>query len=274
MRFLFLLILAIAQPVIAEFNDGSVVAIDNPKIELPSLDRSQPHGLLYYDRGVWSTGYRHLRSFLREYGYSYDVINSDYIEAGKLDVDQHTFLIIPGGQSWTYLDDLGKPGGEAIKAYVAAGGGYIGICAGAFYAMSDREGGHTTGPYGIGLLEGVGYDGTLLGVAPFKHGMLDFAVSWQGIQNRLKIVLLEGPSILVDQHIAEAANMQVVARFPIINHPAMVLFDYGDGKVFLTGPHPEVEERWLGWGSDYVDTETDWPLLHAMIQAVMTQDSH
>lgn len=223
---------------------------------------------IYNDLGVWSTGYEHLKMFLSENGYSYVSISAAKILGGYLEQQQPDVLIMPGGSSWKYLEKLGINGASKIRAFIDAGGGYVGICAGAFYAVSLREGGHATGPYGIGLLEGTAYDGTALGTAPFKDGMLDFDMFGQNTPATQRMVLLGGPSFRYSDDEAGLKQVVRVANFQKINEPAMITFNFGAGRVFLAGPHLEVEENRTNWGSSRFDPESDWPLLDAMVKHV------
>jgi glutamine amidotransferase-like uncharacterized protein len=216
---------------------------------------------LYDDRGSWDTGVEHLKKFLITNQLSYVSINKSDVLNGRLLHGDIGLLIMPGGESWTYLDDLGTKGAENIKNYVSGGGGYIGICAGAFFATSLREGGRATGPYGIGLLKATAYDGTALNTSPFIDGMMDFNIRLNAFPQTQKIVLFGGPSFRVAPDEAAKIRLQVWSEFQQINEPAMVAFEFGKGHVFLSGPHLEIEENQTDWGAEFNDPESDWPLL-------------
>jgi glutamine amidotransferase-like uncharacterized protein len=224
---------------------------------------SLPQVGLYVGRGSWTAGKEHLKMFFNETDFSYVSLTKDDILNGQLEKSGIEVLVMPGGQSWKYLEDLGDKGGEVIRNFVANGKGYMGICAGAFYAVSRREGGASTGPYGIGLLEGTGYDGTSLGVSPFKEGMLNFDMFLSGFKNVFSIILVWGPAFIYTEQEAQKKNIEVIARFQEINKPSMIKFNYGKGRVFLSGPHPEIEEDRTNWG--YTDPESDWPILEKML---------
>jgi hypothetical protein len=59
-------------------------------------------------------------------------LTPDDVIRGKLTVDAFDLLLIPGGFAQNTLDALGKAGGERVRAFVRSGGGYVGICAGAY----------------------------------------------------------------------------------------------------------------------------------------------
>ena len=78
----------------------------------------------------------------------YDV-DEDFIKGGRL-VECCTVLIVPGGYTATYVSALGKDGFEKVREFIAGGGGYIGICAGAYIAARRVEvPGH---PEGLGII--------------------------------------------------------------------------------------------------------------------------
>jgi glutamine amidotransferase-like uncharacterized protein len=61
------------------------------------------------------------------------------------------------------------------------------------------------------------------------------------------------------------ADVTIVSTFAASGEPAMVLFEYGRGRVFLSGPHPEIEVDSDRDGSSRFDELDDqgseWPLL-------------
>ena len=59
-------------------------------------------------------------------------LTPDDVIRGQLTVDAFDVLLIPGGFAQNTLDALGKAGSERVRAFVRSGGGYVGICAGAY----------------------------------------------------------------------------------------------------------------------------------------------
>src|SRR5262249_45520569 len=149
---------------------------------------------LYLDSGAWWGGKQHMKRFLRNYKRSYRTVTAKDIKAGILDPSVYSVLMMPGGKSWKYLASLGDEGAEKIRAFVGAGGGYIGFCAGAYYATSHRYGPDPVEPYGIGLLDGVAFDGTSLHTKPFVEGMMSIDTSIPGFKESYSILMLGGPA--------------------------------------------------------------------------------
>jgi len=131
---------------------------------------------LYDGAGAWDVGVEHLKLYLRDRERTYRTLDAGDLLAGALERGGYSTLVMPGGESWTYLDHLGPEGAGLILSFVRGGGGYVGICAGAFYATSHRLGGMRTGPYGIGLLDGTAFDGTALKREPFLEAGLDLPI--------------------------------------------------------------------------------------------------
>lgn len=227
---------------------------------------------LYDGKGVWDTGREHLKMYLQEHKISYKTFSAADVQKGELKSSGIRALIMPGGESIQYLGELKAEGGEMIRKYVEDGGGYIGICAGAFYATSHREGGNATGPYGIGILKGTAYDGTALHIPPFIEGMMDFPFTpvgaLSGLLSRYRIVMFGGPSFRFTAEEAAAKKIQVYARIEKLNEPMMLTLHYGRGKVFLSGPHLEIEENRTNWGKEFTDPDSEWPILDKIVRFV------
>ncbi len=237
---------------------------------------------LYVDDGVWGPGVSHLKEFMKLHGFSYEVLNAEKIIHGELRADSFSSLIMPGGKSWEYLRKLGPVGGKAILNFVEAGGGYFGICAGGFYASSMREGPFPTGgrheaetaiyPYGIGLFDSVAVDGANVSQLrkEFRNGVRPFDVLDESgaTAGRIQALLLEGSGWRIEERVSLAQRVRVLARFTQSHLPAILTFEKGRGRAFITGPHLEIEEQNFYWGLPYRDPESDWPLVEAGLNFV------
>lgn len=222
---------------------------------------------LYIGRGTWGVGKSQFKKFLKQNQYSYEVISARQILDGKLNQKKFDILIMPGGKSWKYLEDLGFQGAKEIKKFVADGGGYFGICAGAYFAVSQRYG-PSDKPldYGIGLLEGVAVDGTALSISPFRGGMMSIDTYYPQFKNRFEVLMLGGPSFEYSESEMQKKNIQVLGSISPINSPTMIFFNYGKGRVFLSGPHMEVEESKSIVGLRYKDPDSEWPLVDYLLK--------
>jgi putative intracellular protease/amidase len=70
-------------------------------------------------------------------------VSADDVRAGVL--DDYDVLVVSGGKATVQSKALGETGQDAVRAFVQSGGGYVGVCAGAYMAASEPT------RYGLGL---------------------------------------------------------------------------------------------------------------------------
>lgn len=146
----------------------------------------------------------------------------------------YNLLAMPGGSGGAYYLDSGSISGSAIRNFVANGGGYLGICAGAYAAAA-----HTDGWYdGWGVAphvrcKEVNYEGGLsLQITSAGQQVL-------GTSGTKTLAHYNGPAMYV------SGNAVVFATYADGNtgypgYAAIVGDYYGKGRVVLCGPHPEL----------------------------------
>jgi hypothetical protein len=89
----------------------------------------------------------------------------------------------------------------------------------------------------------------------------------KSLPERMCILYYGGPTF----HPYEGADVTILGRYNVNGQqPAIVATQYGLGRVFLSGPHPEIEEddpRDGTWGDDYLDDHgSDWPLMYEAVK--------
>jgi glutamine amidotransferase-like uncharacterized protein len=198
-----------------------------------------------------------------------EMVNSSAIKQGILDDFQ--IIAVPGGYAYDYYLDLGYSGANAIRDFVAGGGSYWGSCAGAFYALEEFEwseyGETGTYYYGLGLFPGRGV-GPIVGIADWPNiamtdvqinttnGLIDFSEE----PSNHSIMYWGGPYFETEG----IAGITTLATYSYNDMPAMIAFEYMNGSVFLTGPHPEWEEDSFRDGSisdNYLEENgSEWEL--------------
>lgn len=98
--------------------------------------------LVYVDQGVDGGGLKQLISSLKQ-EVDLSIHNISRIDAKELVKreweKEARLLIIPGGRDCFYHTALDGAGTEKIRSFVQEGGGYLGICAGAYFAASSIE---------------------------------------------------------------------------------------------------------------------------------------
>src|SRR3954452_20764336 len=67
--------------------------------------------------------------------FTYAIVSAEQIRAGRL--KEADVLVQPGGSGSGQAAALKPEGRDAIKEFVRGGGGYVGICAGAYLASAD-----------------------------------------------------------------------------------------------------------------------------------------
>jgi hypothetical protein len=78
------------------------------------------------------------REILRpEDGFVCEPLSGEAIRAGR--TQEFDVIIVPGGNMGQQSAALGGDGRDKLRDYVRSGGGYVGICAGAFLATTDDD---------------------------------------------------------------------------------------------------------------------------------------
>lgn len=218
------------------------------------------------------------------------VYAADILTPGFLTTDNFDVLVMPGGYAVYYKIALGMTGVQNIQDFVSSGGGYIGVCAGAFFATEDF---YWYGKY-------FDYDGIILGLFPgegdgpvpelvpaYPDPVRPVDAGFLADRNWNKIVMTKidlKPHPITDSlpedylmimywggpMFEEVEGVDVIGTYAVHeNAPAMVAFEYGSGKVFLSGPHPEFEEEsdidGQLFDNHLYDPESEWPLLRNVV---------
>ncbi len=196
----------------------------------------------------------------------YEVATIGANDVNYSDIARFDLLYFPGGSSGPYERDISVGGKARVRAFVAAGGRYIGTCAGAHFAATTSEWrgeaytgnglslfpGEVRGPIPELIIDSA-YDMTRLTLHP--HAIT------AGRPDSAWVMYYNGPYFSFDS----CQEIEVVASYDVTGSPAMVAFEYGGGRVFLTGPHPEWEEDSDRDGVDYFDgfddRGSDWDLM-------------
>lgn len=195
-------------------------------------------------------------------------------------LDNFDLLGYPGGHYPAFWE-IGQEGKRKIQDFVRSGGGYLGICAGAWWAcdymvwMDDPnypppeyhvEGDESNLDFFPGVAQG-----PIEEITPYRTGKMTeitFVDRTHPITNsipeHLTVLYYGGPHLLP----YNGANVSVLATFDVTDTPAIVALEYGKGRVFLCSPHAEIEEdsdrdgRPLSFNIklDFTDPESDWPL--------------
>lgn len=138
-------------------------------------------------------------------------------------------LIFPGAYTGRCVAALGEQGFKRIREFVAGGGGYIGICAGAYIAPQTVE---VQGrPPGLGIIDIRNRREAGSGIRTIEITKTDHPIV-QGYQGEIEIWYQNGPMIEAGK------DVEILAIYEK-GSAAIVCSTYGGGRVVIFSPHPE-----------------------------------
>jgi glutamine amidotransferase-like uncharacterized protein len=186
-------------------------------------------------------------------------IRPEEIRAGHL--EKFDVVVFAGGMASHQFHALGADGRDRVRAFVRKGGGYVGICAGAFLAAS--------APYewGMGLV-----DARIVDHEHWARGVGDVQVE---LTDPGQAILRGGPGshvyryangpILAPANDPELPDYRTLAVFrtgigekgadpaTMVGTPAIIIADYGRGRVLVSSGHAELTEKDASWLRRYID---------------------
>ena len=275
-------------PVISgSYSSGNILLNNNKSSNLPRISSEVNFteiNIAYYNSNgtMWEDNIV-IPNLIQWIGSNLTRVGGQDIKNGIL--DEMDILIFPGGEPPKYMDELGLEGKAKIQDFVEKGGAYMGICAGALYACSyvnwtgwlgadpiidDREG-------FLHLFDGVG-------IAPI-YEIVEFpnkTMTEINIQNKDHMITKSQPDTMSFLYFGGGyfqpnnnEDETILGTYAITGKSAMISLNYGRGKVFLSGPHPEIEEDdsrdgFNDWDNELNDVESDWPLLKEVIRWLAT----
>lgn len=204
--------------------------------------------VVYDDAGSSALGVASLRLTLPRFtDLAAQTATAADIKAGIL--DKAAMLVMPGGADLPYCERLNGAGNAAIRQFVAAGGLYLGICAGAYYACTRidfrGQGGTISGARELAF-----FPGTAVGSLPDLTGGVLYAEEDTASKALVPLVFADGanggqyyyhggPAFIADED-ADAADYTVAARFAD-GLPALVCGRFGLGRYILSAVHFELD---------------------------------
>ena len=174
-----------------------------------------------------------------------EIVRLDPEAIVREDLSRFDVLAFTGGYSVNQAKSLGEAGKQAVRRYVAEGGRYLGICAGAYLAVVGEE-------WSLGLLNARLAPGNRWRGQTF----LDLELSPEGretlapVDGVFKVRYNNGPVIRPLLR-PDLPPYVVLARFRgeivreggqpgvMLDSPAIVMAPYGRGRVLAISPHPE-----------------------------------
>lgn len=166
-------------------------------------------------------------------------------EVGTLNLSAYDVLVFPGGTGGGQAKGIGDAGLNNVREYVRNGGGYVGICAGAYLACSNFS-------WGLGILNA----GTVSSKWQRGQAILDLEMAGAepailgDVKGTFKVRYNNGP-ILKPWTRTDIPAYKTLAVFRTevaehgspegaqVNSPAQAIATFGKGRVFVSSPHPE-----------------------------------
>jgi glutamine amidotransferase-like uncharacterized protein len=165
-----------------------------------------------------------------------------------------------GNASLKHAWDYVKKTAPAIQKFVKHGGRYLGFCMGGYFAGKNP---------GFELLPGDTDEWITsknASVTTEKDAIV--SVDW-GNQTRF-MYFQDGPFFILDKNDKDAKNTLVLANYSSNGKIAAVVAPYGNGKVGVSGPHPEADDSWYALAKlsdpDGLDADLGLALLEATMR--------
>lgn len=173
------------------------------------------------------------------------VLKGPQIGDGTLRNESFDVVIFTGGSGSKQSKTIGENGVAAVHKFVKDGGGYVGICAGAYLACDGFS-------WGVKVLDAKTVSSKWQrGVGDVKIEFTDKGREILGFPSgQLDIRYANGP-IYTNAGSPEIPDFQPLAFFrtefakngspagAMVNSPAMVAGEFGKGRVICSSPHPE-----------------------------------
>ena len=213
---------------------------------------------LYDDAGAAGKGVPNTKEILTHAGCKVTVFKAEDIAKGVL--ENKDVVVFTGGSGSKEGTTIGDAGRETVKKFVQDGGGYLGICAGAYLACSKFS-------WGLGLLDAQtvsskwrrGSGDVEMEITPAGEHLTTLPAA------RRTVHYGNGP-ILKPAGRTDLAPYEPLAFYrtelaendtpvgAMVNTPAIVQGRFGKGRVIISSPHPEqtpgleiIVERAVRW---------------------------
>lgn len=226
-------------------------------IGIAVADGSTIRVALYTGHGVTDRAKHDTAAVLNYKGSGIVATSVDEAAVRLLSSDNYDVVFFPGGGGTAISNAIGPAGRTAVKKFVQQGGGYVGVCAGAFLAsqhLGMSSWGDTTRPV-TGKVRG---DGNCT-IRLTREGVEDlsgFGVNATAV-NATSFFYANGPVMSKRYHNSMIARPRGLIVFTSKSVPieknyvgpnagygrvAVGVNNFGAGLVLVSGPHPEVNE--------------------------------
>ena len=200
---------------------------------------------MFSAKGVSGNGPSSLERLLRE-GFDVRRFGARDVQDGAL--QQFDVVVFPGGSGSGQARALGSSGRERVRNFVQRGGGYVGICAGAYLAANNYE-------WSLDIL-----DADVIDRKHWARGRGTVQLAWAdgaravvGAPSKGAVRYANGPiyarsgDAALDDFVVLATyrseiNTNGAPEGVMLDAPAIVRGAFGKGRVVCSSPHPEQTE--------------------------------
>lgn len=183
--------------------------------------------------------------------FTYAIVSAEQIRAGRL--KEADVLVQPGGSGSKQAEALKPEGREAIKQFVRGGGGYVGICAGAYLASADYT-------WSLHILNAKVIDRQhwARGTGEVKVRMSAEGKRLLGVSDDVVNVYYGQGPLLAPSDQADLPAYETLATYEteiaergapagvMKGTTALAAADFGKGRVVCISPHPEKSAELAG----------------------------
>ncbi len=233
---------------------------------------------VYDDEGCWQDGIIAFEKFLDWKQINHNRINGNDIKTGELTNDKYDIVYFPGGMAYDYFKKIGFGGIKKIRDFVNKGGGYLGICAGAYFASDSVIWEGEKIDAALSLFGGTAI-GSLKEIIPWdKYTLTALSIKRTNpiskfLASEYKTLYYGGPAF----YARSGVIIDTLATWNVYhNAPAIINFEYGKGRVLLSGAHIENEENSKREGQNFAselnDPDSEWDILWAGVDWLLKQE--
>jgi glutamine amidotransferase-like uncharacterized protein len=214
---------------------------DKNEIKTKEIKNSKINVAIFESHAVSEPAYLATLKFFKENTNKFNYKSTKASDIRKGALNGMDSVIFMGGSGGGQAKDLGEEGLEAVRTFVKEGGGYIGVCAGAYMALQQKKG---TDTLKLAIVSGQHYgQGWQRGMGPaeikvddqtkvdlfYANGPLFEKVAVDGIKPFYVI------GTYVDDYYKPSKGTN---KGEMPGKPALIVSQYGKGRIFLYSPNP------------------------------------
>lgn len=211
---------------------------------LPAQDSKPIRVALYDDAGSTGKGVPRVTELLgKDTTFKLTVLKGTDIAAGALKAQD--VVIFTGGSGSKQAAGLGEAGKAEVRKFVENGGGYVGICAGAYLACAGFD-------WSLGVLDAKTVSNKWKrGIGDVKIEVHEKAPAATGISAGEQSIRYANGPIIKPAGREDIPDYETLATFrtelaennspkgAMVNTPAWARSTFGKGHVIISSPHPE-----------------------------------